>query len=576
MLPARSMNRGLSRLLLVIAASLISLPDLLASSPPTLICVSTATLQQDLSAGLIGHWPLSEDGRDLAGKHRAAAPVAVQFGVPGPGGGRSKAARFNGRNSLLTVPADRLPKLAQQDFSLSVWVKPDDSGTDVPGDLVSQFSTRERRGWQLNLKTSPVTFNIANDRQLQFGIDQNRSTDWTDCGRPGQALLAFGLTVHQGQLFAGTCEPGAGQSGRVYQYAGDHKWTDLGAPDQSNSVTAMASFAGQLYAATGKYRVAGSALEESPNTNLGGRIFRWKGKDQWELVGHLPGVEAVGGLVAYQQKLYATSLYKPAGFYRYERPGEWTPLPTWDGKRVEALTVHNGHLYATSYDQGHVFRFDGQSWIDAGQVGPEENTQTYSFATYEGRMYCGTWRTGRVFLFEDLNRWADRGRLGEELEVMGMLVHNGRFIAGSLPLAEVYEYAGDDRWTRLKQLDSTPDVKYRRVWSMAEYQGQLFASTLPSGKVFRWQAGSLATWDQSFPGGWQHVAAIRRGQQLELYVGGKLVSRSTEFDPAKFDLSVNEPLRIGLGPNDYFFGDLSDLRLYDRALTPAELQQLGQ
>ena len=32
--------------------------------------------------------------------------------------------------------------------------------------------------------------------------------------------------------------------------------------------------------------------------------------------------------------------------------------------------------------------------------------------------------------FEDVNRWTDVGRLGEELEVMGMLAHNGRLIAG--------------------------------------------------------------------------------------------------------------------------------------------------
>ena len=54
----------------------------------------------------------------------------------------------------------------------------------------------------------------------------------------------------------------------------------------------------------------------------------------------------------------------------------------------------------------------------------------------------GTWRSGRVYRFEDVGRWTDVGRLGEELEVMGMLVHNGRLIAGTLPLAEVYEYDG--------------------------------------------------------------------------------------------------------------------------------------
>ena len=33
--------------------------------------------------------------------------------------------------------------------------------------------------------------------------------------------------------------------------------------------------------------------------------------------------------------------------------------------------------------------------------------------------------------------------------MMGMLVHNGRLIAGTLPLAEVYEYDGESAWAKL-------------------------------------------------------------------------------------------------------------------------------
>ena len=50
---------------------------------------------------------------------------------------------------------------------------------------------------------------------------------------------------------------------------------------------------------------------------------------------------------------------------------------------------------------------------------------------------------------------------------MGMLVHNGRLVAGTLPWAEVYSYEGDQVWKRLARLDHTPDVKYRRAWTMA-------------------------------------------------------------------------------------------------------------
>src|SRR5205807_7672636 len=98
-------------------------------------------------------------------------------------------------------------------------------------------------------------------------------------------------------------------------------------------------------------------------------------------------------------------------------------------------------------------------------------------------------RAGGVYRFEDIGRWIDVGRIGEEKEVMGMLVHNGRLLAGTLPLADVYQYEGEDRWKKLTRLDQTPDVKYRRAWTAAEYQGRVFFSTLPSGRVFAFEAG---------------------------------------------------------------------------------------
>ena len=63
-----------------------------------------------------------------------------------------------------------------------------------------------------------------------------------------------------------------------------------------------------------------------------------------------------------------------------------------------------------------------------------------------------------------------------------MAVYNGKLYAGTLPLGEVYRYDGDQKWTLTGQLDTTPNVKYRRVWSMAVCQGKLFAGTLPSGQ----------------------------------------------------------------------------------------------
>lgn len=482
------------------------------------------------------------------------------------------------------IPAKEALRLGAGDFTLAMWLRSEEVADRLPGDLVSQYDAARRRGFHLTLKSNlGATTNQANWRHLQFGIDDDRESKWQDCGRPGNATLAFALAVHEGALYAGTCEPGKHESGRVYRYEGGDRWIDCGAPDQSNTVMALAVHRNRLYAGTGKYRLAGSLLKESENLNPGGRVFRYEGGTRWVDCGKLPDTEAVGGFVVFKGELHASSLYKPAGFFRYEGGSRWTSLAVPQGidpktatvgpKRVEALTVHEGFLYASSYDGGHVHRFDGRAWTDCGQLG--DNTQTYSFARYEGGLHVGTWRSGRVYRFEGIGNWIDVGRLGEELEVMGMLVHNGRLMAGSLPLAEVYEYEGGTTWKRLGRLDHTPDVTYRRAWTMAEHDGRVFCSTLPSGRIYAFSAGQQTAWGQTLSSGWHHVAAAKSAGRLILHVDGVMVAQTPVFDPANYVLDSEAPLRVGRGVNGVLNGRLADVRIYRRTLGAAEIEALA-
>jgi hypothetical protein len=547
-----------------------------------MILIVSCTAATGADDKLIGHWPLAGDGQDVSGNGLHATMYGVKFSAD-DGADHRTSAIFDGRTAWMKVPANEQLELGVSDFTVSAWVHTAADLDDVPGDILSQYDSKSRCGFHLAVKTNAgVTFSQANDRQVQFGIDQNRAQErWRDRGRPGNAVLAFALCTFRGNLYAGTCEPGVNESGHVYRYAGEDQWTDCGSPDDSNAVTSLAAFNDKLYAGTGKYRLGGSALEESQNNTLGGKIFRYDGNGHWTDCGSLTNAEAVGGLVVFRGKLYASSLYRPAGFFRYEggqmwqdcgsprrpddAPGETTHM------RMEALGVYNGWLYATSYDGGRVFRFDGHKWFDCGQLG--DNTQTYAFAVQAGRLFVGTWRSGRVYRFEAPHSWTDVGRLGEELEVMGMLNHNGRLIAGTLPLADVYEFDGRSRWKHLTRLDHTPDVRYRRAWTMAEYGGQVFCSTLPSGRIYSWRAGRIAMADKALPSGWHHVAAVRSGGSLKIFLDGKLTGGESGFDAAHYDLSNNLPLRIGVGPNDYFTGRLSDIKLYGRALSAVDVLQ---
>jgi hypothetical protein len=236
--------------------------------------------------------------------------------------------------------------------------------------------------------------------------------------------------------------------------------------------------------------------------------------------------------------------------------------------------VHEGFLYASSYDGGHVYRFDGRDWTDCGQLG--DNTQTYSFAQYEGGLYTGTWPSGRVYRWDETTKdWTDVGRLGEEREVMGMLVHNGRLLAGTLPLAEVYSYEDGDTWKRLTRLDDTPDVTYRRAWTMAEHDGEVFCSTLPSGRVFAFSAGRQVAWEKSLSSDWHHVVAIRSADRLILYVDGRRVAETAAFQANNYLLDNSAPLRVGNGMNGRWNGSLRDVRIYQRTLNAAEIEVLA-
>lgn len=531
----------------------------------TLVVHGQVIEDRDLAA----QWKLAGDVEDASGNRLHAANQGVKFLAKGPDD-KTRAATFDGVGSHLRVkPGFRL---GTGDFTLALWLRTDETLDDDLGDLVTLYDAKKRVGFNLSLRTNTgVTSCQANTRQLQFGIDSGSEPTWIDEGRPGDAVLAFALAVYDGHLYAGTATNAEGGVGRVYRHDGPGRWVDCGAPDKCNTVSAFAVHQGKLYAASSKYRFAGSSLAESKNTHPGGGVYRYEGGAKWSEVGRLPGTEAVGGMVVFKGRLYATSLYRPAGFFRYEADGKWASLPVPDGKRVEALAVFNGHLWATSYDGGRVYRYDGASWKDFGQLG--DNTQTYSFAAHRGRLCVGTWPSGKVFRLEG-ESWEDMGRLGKELEVMGMLVHNGQLYAGTLPLAEVHRYDGGQSWARLAQIDTTPAVKYRRAWTMAQYKGRLFCSTLPSGRVHSMQAGVCVTHDRELAPGWRHVATVRHQGRLRLFVDGKLVAESAAFDSAKFDLSTDTEMLIGAGAGDFFHGDLSDVRLYRRALAAEEIARL--
>jgi hypothetical protein len=366
----------------------------------------------------------------------------------------------------------------------------------------------------------------------------------------------------------------------VYRYAGGQRWIDCGAPDVCNAICSLAVHDGKLYAGSERYSGGGSSLPLSPNTKNGGSVFRYEGGKRWTNCGKVADVRSISGLVSFSGKLYAgtgtTGAWRDTprhrGMYRFDGIGKWTDCGCPD-LRVVHLGVHNGALFGLSYDAGGFFKYKGgKKWERLGPV--PDSTQAYSMAIHQGKLRVGTWPTGTVFTHHGPQKWTNSGRLGAEKEVMGMAVYNGKLYAGTLPLADVYRLDGAAKWTSVGQLDKTPKVRYRRAWTMAVYDGKLFCGTLPSGHVLSIEAGKCATYDHALPPGWHHLAAVKTKDRLQIFLDGKRVAQSTPFKPGAYDLTTKQPLKIGFGQHDYFNGKMRDVRLYNRALSPADVAKV--
>ncbi len=523
----------------------------------------------------MGHWKLEGDCRDSSGRDNHGTNHGVKFNS-------TEGATFDGIDSYIDVPHRDALKLGNGDCSIAVWVHTEDKLDDVLGDILSKYDPAKRRGLNFSLMNySGNTSAQSNYKNLFFGIDAGSELPaWNDCGRPGNSKMVWALTVFDGHLYAGTWEPGEGEAGKVYRYEGGRRWTDCGAPDRCNAVWTLCEHKGKLYAGSAFYTGQGSALPVSTNKNPGGKVFRYEGGNKWTDCGKIGDVYTTTGLVSFDGNLYATTCdsygcpKRTEAAYRYDGGQKWTFVGSASG-RLGAFCVYNGSLYATVYGKDGMARYDGdKKWIPLGAV--PRTSQTYSAVIHKGRISVGTWPTAGVFRYDGSAGFTSLGRLGKEKEVMAMAIYNGKLYGGTLPLGQVYRYDEPKGWTLTGQLDTTPDVMYRRVWSMAVFEGKLFAGTLPSGHVHSLEAGKCVTFDSCLPSGWRHLAAVKSGDRLQLYVDGKPVSKSACKVPADYDFTNEHPLRIGLGENDYFNGRMRDLRIYSRALNPEEIESLTE
>lgn len=536
---------------------------------------------------LIGYWPLDGDHRDHSGHDLPSVAHGLEFcDCDG-----KAAAKFDGIDSQIEISDHPALHLGKNDFSIALWLhtKSGADGGDVVGDLVSKFDPDARRGLNLIVSTHTGVTQITqpNYRHLQFGIDNAQcDSHWTDCGRPGNAVKVSALAAINGLLYAGTFENAPDHYGHLWCYEDDGKWIDLGAaPPKCNCVGSIGYFDDALYCSTGRYNSNGSVLGDPKNPRPGGKVYRIEADGKWIDIGH-PGSENAKPddashaegltdqadetvcLTTYHGNLLAVSHHR-SGVYKYEGGKNWKNIGP--ELRIMSLTIHQDRLYAL-INSGGVYRFEGDAnWTYCGD--PPRSTQTYCAVTYQGKLYVGTWPECEIIRYDGGESWTTVSRIGYEREVMGTALYNGKCYFGTLPMANVFRMDGN-QFTYFGNLDNEPSVYLRRVWSMSTHNGQLFAGTLPQGKVMRRQAGRMATYDHALPSGWHHVAAVREGARLKLYLDGRQVAQSAALNSDDFDLDNDQPLRIGGGIGHALKGALRDVRLYNYSIDAQQIHLL--
>lgn len=552
--------------------------------------------------GLVGHWKLRGDCRDYSGQGNHG----VNHGVDLAKG------KFDGISAHIKVPGSPSLKFGTGDFSISAWIHTDQDFDDVVGDVIDLYDPARRKGITLSLYSSGSGYQgQGNDRLVSFGIDDARSSEWVDCGKPSRtsAYISNSMLVYRGKLYAAVTDAkNEADWCHVFRYEGKQRWVDCGrvGTGRTTGVGPLVVHNGDLYAVTWTYdwtRVQKGNFDA-------GRVYRYRGGTRWEDCGQPSDNRTLNGAASYKGQLYVGGGPQTWGVFVLTNQNEWATSKIFSKQGDRRLFPHSMNRYNGRLFTGYpcVYSFDGNEWIYAGLPGPLNTVptlQTHSFTVYQGNLCAGTWPEARVAKYLGGEKWQQFGRVGEDgTEVNALVVYNGKLYGGSIPRAEVCRYDGGSNWTSLKKFYSprgwTPAapgkannkevMQWSRVTSLAIHQGQLFAGIgsctsavvdNPAdpedvlGRVFRMEAGKCVSHDEDLGPGWKHLTAVRDGGRLKLYVNGKLVAKSDSFRPSDYDVSIDQPLRIGFGQTDYFAGKISDVRIYNRALPASRIRKLA-
>ncbi|MEQ7009747.1 LamG-like jellyroll fold domain-containing protein [Actinopolymorpha sp. B17G11] len=492
------------------------------------------------------------------------------------------------------------------DFTVALWLVVPADRPGSAGGLATTFDPTSRTGFNLGVISSAGGYNGPGDElRVSFGIDAGTDPRWIDCGRPSPSsnLISNSLTVFDGHLHAASTDaPAVADWAHVYRHHGGKEWEDLGQVGKgaAHGVGPLIVHCGSLYAATWNYDWTRVDTEDLTPC----RVYRYEGPGRWEDCGQPGASRRLYSLASYRGDLYVAGDDCSVHVYRGDRT--WEKVRSF-ASHAHPMTVHDGSLVLATLNPATVWTYDGTTWTDLGNpLGDEEHcNQIHTLDQFDEALHLGSWPLGKVVRWGPRStRWKDLGRLGDSTEVQALASYNGMLYAGAIPRSEVFRYDGDHNWTSVRrfydrprweplqvcEVDDTPRGErglreWSRVTSLTQHAGMLFASTgsctgaaadAPAdvrGTVHAMSAGVTATTAHSLEPGRHHIAAVRRGGAVSVYVDGRLAA--TAHGEVTGSLATVAGLRVGPDVPGAFRGEVQDFGAYDHALDRREIEELA-
>ncbi len=504
---------------------------------------------------------------------------------------------------MAAVSTDAAERL-EGDFTLSLRVEVPADRAGAAGGLAAKFDPASRTGFSLSAISSAGGYNGPGDElRLSFGIDAGTEPRWFDRGRPSPTsnYVSNSLTVFDGALHAATSDaPAAADRGHVYRHLGGTEWQDLGqvGREGAHGVGPLIVHRGALFAATWNYdwtRVHDEDLAAC-------HVYRYEAPGRWQDCGQPGDARRIFSLASYRGDLLAMGDDSTVHVHRGE--GRWELVQRFD-TFAHPASVHDGRLVLGMLQPATVHAFDGSDWDDLGNpIGdPARCDEIHTLATFHGALHAGTWPLGRVARWDAAGRrWRQTGRLGDSSEVMALNVYNGKLYSSTIPRAEVFRYERDGSWTSLRRLFDPPGWRpvlvrnmgtpegferhreWTRITSLTQHDGLVFASVgsctsaavdAPAdvrGTVHAFGTGVVATTPRTLEPGRHHVAAVRRGGTLSIYVDGRETATAT--GTVTGSIGTVAPLRVGEDEAGRYAGAIDDFHTFDRALDGREIGAL--